>query len=309
MLQELNNRFGGHGLTFVAGNGNFINAHIENPQAAATISLYGAQVLQFQPTGGKPVLWVSDYSRFEEGKAIRGGIPVCAPWFGAHPSDRTLPSHGVARIRHWQVKAAGLRENGDNYLTLSLAASDSCCGNYPGIFDFELNVEVGSHLKLELRTVNRTAAAQPFSAALHSYFAVGDISLVTVEGLNRAAYFASVTGPMERQSDGIRFYDNGKYTFDFSRFDREVDRVYLNTAADGEIVDALWRRRIVVAKHGSMSTVVWNPWQAKAAQMADFGDREYLNMLCVETANAKSDARILEPYAAHTFGLDISEER
>ena len=296
MLQELNNRFGGHGLTFVAGNGNFINAHIENPQAAATISLYGAQVLQFQPAGGKPVLWVSDYSRFEEGKAIRGGIPVCAPWFGAHPSDRTLPSHGVARIRRWQVKAAGLRENGDNYLTLSLAASDSCCGNYPGIFDFELNVEVGSHLKLELRTVNRTAAAQPFSAALHSYFAVGDISLVTVEGLNRAEYFDSVNGTMERQSDGIRF-------------DREVDRVYLNTAADCEIVDALWRRRIVVAKHGSMSTVVWNPWQAKAAQMADFGDREYLNMLCVETANAKSDARILEPYAAHTFGLDISEER
>ena len=254
-------------------------------------SNYGAHILNFASNGDE-LLWVSEKSYFQSGKAIRGGIPVCWPYFGK-ANDDTAPAHGYARLSEWEVLEISDTENNEVFVHMRLD-----CSKLPTCYqNLEVQIEfiIGKTLKINLTTTNMGTQDFILSQALHSYFAINDISKVQVAGLEDTNYFDSLTGKICRQ--------NGLITIN-----SEVDRVYLDTEASCSIIEDGKPYQITVNKSGSASTVVWNPWIDKSIRMADFGDTEYLNMLCVETVNAKDDSRILNPNQSHTLSLEIMKK-
>jgi glucose-6-phosphate 1-epimerase len=282
------------GLAFEQGPGGLIVAAITNPLGHARIALHGGHVLAFQPAGQKPVLWVSRHSEYAAGKPIRGGIPVCWPWFGPHPVDAGKPSHGFARISSWSVlDAAG----GDaTRLRLGLSASEATRSLWPHDFELELTVTVGRQLDVELTIRNPGTEAFTFTGALHSYFAISDIANASVDGLHGCHYLDKVARYERREQTGPIAVTG------------ETDRIYLDTTSDCVIEDAGWERAVRVAKRGSRTTVVWNPWVDRSRQLADFGDEEFREMVCVETANAGDDRITVEPGSEHRLAAIISVE-
>jgi glucose-6-phosphate 1-epimerase len=294
-LASLNQRFGLDGrLEFRAGPGGMPHASLRAGQYACEIALHGAHVLQYGAEGQPPVLWVSRQAVFAPGKAVRGGIPVCWPWFGPHPGDSAMPSHGFARTTLWEALGSGESEEG-LWLRLGLRSDESTLALWPHEFALELTVTVGRRLDVELSAHN--PGATPFSCggALHSYFAVGDVTQVRVEGLDQARYLDQLTGQEHTQHGPVTIGG-------------EVDRVYFDAGPSCAIVDPVHGRRLLVAKAGSGTTVVWNPWQEKARRLADFADDEYGEMLCVETALALSDSVTVGPGASHTLRATIWAE-
>ncbi len=256
--------------------------------AEAHLYLHGAHILHYQPAGQRPVLWQSEESWFEPGKPIRGGIPVCWPWFGAHPNEPDQPSHGFARITEWEPESSSATAE-STIVTLKFPAS-SC----PQGISLQLRVELSDQLSVSLTTANTCEADFKFSEALHSYFSISDIHEVNVSGLEGQYYLDSLSrGSSPRKQ-------TGQVTFS-----AETDRIYINTPHTCHIVDEAFKRSILIEKENSLSTVVWNPWTEKSIRMPDFGDREFLKMLCVETANCGPDAVTLAPGETHTMRLQI----
>jgi len=256
----------------------------------AVVYLQGAHAAQFQPRGERPVLWMSAQSRFEPGKPIRGGVPICFPWFGPKAGAPDAPPHGFARILSWTIRAVTPEADGRLRAVLELSAEAAARGGFPRELSLSLAVTVGRSLRMELTARNVDSAAVAFEEALHSYFAVSDVRQARVRGLEGVPYVDKTAG-MARQpgaSEPIAIA-------------AETDRVYLGTTGTVTIEDPGWGRRIVVAKSGSSTTVVWNPWIAKAKTMPDFGDDEWSGMVCVETANAMDDAVTLAPGATHVM--------
>jgi D-hexose-6-phosphate mutarotase len=281
-------------LTFQVGPGGLATAEIQNAQASASICLLGAHVMHFQPAGEQPVLWMSQMSNFAVGQAIRGGIPICWPWFGPHPEDPSKPAHGFARTSLWEVAGSRTTEDGATELRLTLSDCETSRALWPHKFQLELTVTVGTELSLSLAIRNPGAEAFGCSSALHSYFAVSDITQVQVLGLEDCRYIDKVA------ADTPTLQQRGAITFS-----GETDRIYLDTTATCQIDDPGCGRRIVVAKSGSRSTVVWNPWTDKSIRMPDFGDLEYPGMVCVETTNAADDARNVPPAGEHLLQTRI----
>lgn len=295
-LRALNERTG-HGpeLTFQPGPGGLIVAAIDNRHAQASVALHGGHVLSFQPRGQKPVLWVSRQSRYTAGKAIRGGIPVCWPWFGDHPADAGKPAHGFARISTWTVLGGEVTVDRTTRLRLGLTDSDATRAFWPHAFQLELTVTVGPALEVELLIRNPGPDAFTCTDALHSYFAVSDIANATVHGLDGALYLDKASDARVEQAGPIAVT-------------AETDRLFVDTTADCLINDAGWHRNIRVAKRGSRTTVVWNPWVDKARRLPDFGDDEYHDMVCVETANAADDRITIAPGDEHRLAATLSVE-
>jgi len=256
----------------------------------AVVTLQGGHVTHFQPRSEKPVLWMSAQSRFEPGKPIRGGVPICFPWFGPKAGAPEAPLHGFARILSWTIRTVTPEADGSLRAVLELSAEAAARGGFPRELSLSLAVTVGRSLRMELTARNVDSAAVAFEEALHSYFAVSDVRQARIGGLEGVPYVDKTAG-MARQpgaSEPIAIA-------------AETDRVYLGTTGTVTIGDPGWRRRIVVAKSGSSTTVVWNPWVAKAKAMPDFGDDEWSGMVCVETANAMDDAVTLAPGATHVM--------
>ncbi|MGV3484549.1 MAG: D-hexose-6-phosphate mutarotase [Planctomycetaceae bacterium] len=276
------------GLRFESGQGGLIKAVLEAADSVAEIYLHGAHVASYKPKGHKPLLWMSQRSLFEDGKAIRGGVPICFPWFGPHPSDPQLPGHGLARVKSWEVIAA--RHVDGDALQIELATD---------IDDFRLQYRVscGSTLRMSLNVQLSPQAAGPrrFEEALHTYFSVNDISDVMIEGLEDAEYIDKVDGGKRKPATGSAI-----------RFQGECDRVYLDTTATCTLHDPGNRRSIAISKSNSQSTVVWNPWIDKSARMADFGDNEWPEMVCVETANVGPHSIELSPGQSHEMNVEVA---
>ena len=292
---SLNENFAvpGH-LRIAPGPGGIPVVEIANAHAAAQVALLGGHVLGFEPKGAGPVLWMSRCSRFELGAPIRGGIPVCWPWFGAHPTDAEKPNHGFARRRLWRIVETGALPDGATRVRLALPEDAETRALWPDAFHLEIVVTVGAELRVALLMQNNSARPVTHTCALHSYFSVSDITDVTIRGLEDCTYIDTV-GPYRRE------VQRGPITFN-----AETDRVYLDTGADCLIDDPGRGRRIRVGKTGSRSTVVWNPWIEKAKRMDDFGDDEYRSMVCVETTNAETDAVTLAPGDRHRLEAVIS---
>jgi glucose-6-phosphate 1-epimerase len=290
----LNARFALDGrLRFVTGRGGFANAVIDTGRASATVSLYAGQVLAWRPRGvAHGVLFLGDRAYFEAGKAIKGGIPVCWPWFGPDPQGKGRPAHGVARISAWEALDTAALEDGALRLALGLTPDARTRGLLDGDITARLDITVGDTLRLALTTHNRGDEAIALTQALHTYFAVGDIAGTRVRGLEDRTYIDKVDGGRERIQTGA------------VTISAEVDRIYTGVDRDLEIVDTALDRVIRIHAEGSRSAVVWNPWQAIAARMADLADTDYRRMLCVETANAGPDGVTLAAGARHTLAAE-----
>lgn len=296
-IAELDEKFGdGDRITITAGNGGLARVTIASASADAEIYLQGAHVSRFQPKGEAPVVWTSAQSFFQPGKAIRGGVPICWPWFGPHPTDPSFPSHGFARTAVWELGGASAAPSSTT-ITLRLTSPAPVPAYLRAPFRLTYTIEVGARLKLTLAYENASDAAQTITEALHTYLAVGDVRTVTIDGLAGCTFDDKVTH--RRATEGAApIVVTG-----------ETDRVYLDTTTAVTVTDPGLQRTLRVAKTGSRSTVVWNPWIEKAASLADFGDDEWRGMLCVETANAHEDQVTVAAGATHTIATEIEVVR
>lgn len=294
-IDALNERFGiGSQLQFFKGRDGLPAVRIDNAQATAEVYLHGAHITAFQPRGHEPVLWMSPLAQFQAGKAIRGGVPVIWPWFGPHASDPGKPQHGFARTADWQVVAAEPLADDGTRLQLELGDDPATRALWPHAFALSLSITVASELKIELTC--RNTGDRPFTAggALHSYFAIGDVAQMSIEGLAGREYIDQLDGnKLKPQTDEVRIT-------------AAMDRIYVDSADTCIIHDALLGRDIIIDKTGSHTTVVWNPWNEKARAMADFSDEGYQNMVCIEAANAAEDVVQLAPGEAHTLSQIIA---
>lgn len=296
-LDTLNKRFGIPGqLSFNEGPGGLPVVEVINEQATAAIALQGAHLLSWAPTGEDPVIWLSPDAKFAEGKSVRGGVPVCWPWFGPHETEAGFPAHGFARTVPWEVFETNTLKTGGTLLGLRLMQTDRTRAQWPHACELELYISVGAVLEMDL--VTRNTGAQPITIgqALHTYFQVSDIRKVNVQGLDGRAYIDKVEA-------GSRNTQQGPLTFT-----GETDRIYLNTGDDCLIHDPGLERRIRIHKQGSHSSVVWNPWVEKADKMGDLGEDGYLRMLCMESANAADDVVKIAPGGEHHLWVQYSVE-
>jgi len=235
----------------------------------ALVALLGAHVVAWR-RNGRDMLWCAT-SRLE-GKPLRGGIPVCWPWFAAHPEDAAMPFHGVARLRQWDVA-----ERKASAVAMDLAY---------GSLHARLEVTLDDELTVSLTTRNVGTSAVSLSAALHTYLAVDDIGRVRVVGLDETTYLDKLDGYARKVQQGDLVVD------------REVDRIY--SAGQARLIDGA--RSVVVDGAGtSHSLVVWNPRIEKSASFGDMAEGDYRRMLCMETAWAGDDTRLLAPGAVATL--------
>ncbi|HFS85324.1 MAG TPA: D-hexose-6-phosphate mutarotase, partial [Epsilonproteobacteria bacterium] len=212
---------------------------VQNDFATAKIGLQGAHLFHFQGVDKEPLLWVSNTAVYREGKAIRGGIPVCWPWFGPHKVDSTLPQHGFARISRWEVTRQEELEDGSSVVVLALHVP------WEYAYSLTLQITVGETLDLSLTTENKDVKPFEITQALHSYYNVFDIEGIRLEGLDGCSYL--------NQLDGQTSLQHGTVTFN-----SEVDRVYDQPAPTLLIQDMM--REVSITSEGSGSVVVWNPW-------------------------------------------------
>ena len=267
----------------------FVYVEVKNSSAQAKIALQGAHIFHYAKHTGEPILWLSETSRFEYGESIRGGIPVCWPWFGMN-KDESLPQHGFARTAMWELSRTNEVSPDETELTFKLSSSDETLKLWQYKFKLELHVVISDKLILELKTTNIDDEAFLITQALHSYFNISHISHVEINGLDNKPYLDALTMKQERQ--------NGSVTFN-----QEVDRVYQEV--DGEILLKDENRIIHIQNEGSSSVVVWNPWIEKCKRMSAMKDEAYEKMVCIESANAFDDAKTIEPNKSHTLKATI----
>lgn len=272
--------------TIVTGKGGMPRVDVTAGTASGSIYLHGAHVSDYRPAGGDPVLFMSAASHFADGQAIRGGVPICFPWFGPHKTDPQSPAHGLARLNAWTLDAITEK---DDAVIVTLTHR---------IAPFNLRYECvfGPSLIMTLDVTHDADKPQRFEVALHSYFAVADVRNASVTGLEEVGYFDKVAqAPNPSTDEPIRFTE-------------ETDRVYQDTTGVCVLHDPGLKRRIVVEKSGSQSTVVWNPWVGKAISLPDFGDDEWPSMCCIETACVEPNGVTLMPGAGAKIATRITAQ-
>jgi glucose-6-phosphate 1-epimerase len=295
-VDELNRQFWVDGaLRFEEGPGGLTRLWVDTAEAQAEIYLQGAHVVRWQPaTAVHPVLFMSAESQFAPGKPIRGGVPVVFPWFGDRSDGLPGPAHGFARTLLWEVVAGERRADGVGVsfkLLPSQTTRDLGFDDFVAIYE----VVVGPALELKLTVENVGDTPLTIGEALHAYFAVSDIHQVEVGGLKGSEYYDKVDGMKRKRQEEDRI-----------RFAGETDQLHVNTTAPVTIHDPGWRRRVVIEKQGSASTVVWNPWTEKAKRLADLGEEAWPHFLCVEPANAADNVVTVEPGAMHSMGVRVT---
>lgn len=284
-LEELNEIFAlEECLSFELHPSGLILGRVSLPECRAEFMLYGAHVLSYQPANrDRSILFVSDQAIFERDKPIRGGIPICFPWFGSNTGDASLPAHGWARTSEWQlIETARL----SNQVIVRLAL-------YHDEIQVTVEMVFGAELSVEVTVVNNRDVPLSFEIALHTYFQIDSLDDVEITGLESVPYLdqlKNVTHP----GDNLVI-----------RFTEETDRIYQGIVEQITLVEKGANSRVHVVPRGSQSTVVWNPWIEKSKRMADFGDEEYLRMCCIETANVRANKIVLAPGGVHTTGVTL----
>ena len=269
--------------------------------AAYGVFDHGAHVWAWTPDGGAPVLWMSAQSRFADGAPVRGGAPVCFPWFGPGRSGAMAPAHGFARLTEWRRGEVSDRTESDGHLVVDYHLDSAMVAPQPAFpHDFAATLRVDfarDYMQVDLEVKNTGRESFSFEEALHTYLAVGDARRLRIEGLDGAAYLDKAPGapsPCATQRGAIEISG-------------ETDRVY-ESEATATVIDPVLGRRLIVAKGGSAQTVIWNPWVDKARAMADFGDDEWTGMVCVEAANALDKAVHVAPGGHHRLWQRVRVE-
>ncbi|MCM2315626.1 MAG: D-hexose-6-phosphate mutarotase [Thermoanaerobaculia bacterium] len=297
-IDGLNQRFGVSGrCVFSERSPGITSLLLTSPSSECEIVLQGGHVTRFGRTGEPPLLFLSEKSLFTKGKAIRGGVPLIFPWFGAWQADASKPQHGFARTALWSVEAVDASSADEITCTLRLDSSEETLRHWPHAFSCRYTIAAGRDLRLSLEVRNESDAPFWFEEALHTYLRVGDIDRVGVAGLEKTTYIDKTDGMARKATNSGPL-----------RIEGETDSVFLGTTATCVVHDEALQRRVIVEKTGSQSTVVWNPWSEKARGLSDLGDDEWQRLVCIETANASDDAVTLAPGERHTISARIYAE-
>jgi glucose-6-phosphate 1-epimerase len=293
-LDDLARDFSAEGATWERGPGGLPFLTIETARCAARVTPYGAHVCEWAPAGQGPVLFLSPRAVFAPGTAIRGGVPLCFPWFAAHPSDPAKPAHGFARTRAWEMVDVIADETGQVHVGMRLAADAATRALWDAEFEASFTISFGTTLTMTLAVENVSAREIRYETALHTYLEVGDVEQVRLRGLEGAPFIDKVDGGREKRSGAEPLALAG-----------DTDRVFAGTTAACVVDDPVLRRRIRVEKRGSDSTVVWNPGREKGEAVADIGEA-WQRFVCVETANCGPHAIRLAPGDRHAMTASLS---
>jgi len=296
-LTELDRRFGIPEIAHVSeGNGGLARVDITSPLAQGEMYVHGAHVTSWRPAGGEEVLFLSSKSRWEEGQAIRGGIPICFPWFRGKANDPHAPAHGFVRTRTWQLYSI-IENNPGVAVTMFIESDEQTQRWWPGDFRLVHRVTFGSELRLELVCINTGTTALHFEEALHTYNRVADVEIVRLQGL-----------------EGTRFLDNTDSNKEKTQLGdvtiaSQTDNAFINTQNSVDLLDPKMRRQIRLQKRNSSTTVVWNPWREGAGTLRDLGEGEWKQFLCVEASNVIGAAVTLAPGKEHRMSAVLSLAR
>jgi len=296
-VEELDRRFGIPGVARICGGtGGLPRIQITGSRVEGEMYLHGAQVTSWKPARNDEVLFLSTKSRWQEGHAIRGGIPICFPWFRAKADDPKAPAHGLVRTRSWQIDsiveiAAGV------LVSMSIESDEHTRRWWPGEFRLVHRVGFGPELTLELTCTNTGRTDLRFEEAFHTYNRVSDIANVRLRGL-----------------DAVHFLDNtdsnrAKVQRGDVTIASATDKAFVDTQHDVELIDPELRCHILLKKTESRTTVVWNPWREGAARLGDLGDGEWTQFLCVEASNILDASVTLAPGEKHKMTAVLRTER
>ncbi len=264
------------------GHGELIACNITNDNCQAQIFPHGAHITKFQPTGQPSMLFLSNQAVFLNGRAIRGGVPVCFPWFGNHNQDSNAPAHGWVRQKKWNL--INIISCDEQTLVKFATQTDHFAVLLTAIF--------GKDLKMMLQVTNTSTQTESFESALHSYFQISDISKTQIDGLQSAKFLDQLTSQWHQP-------DNNPI-----RFTQEIDRIYQfktdQPAADSiTLSNTQDNNKIVIDRINARSIVVWNPWIEKAKRLSDLGDQQWTEMCCVECGNIGENQVRLAPGTMH----------
>ncbi|HAS8518345.1 TPA: D-hexose-6-phosphate mutarotase [Vibrio vulnificus] len=260
-------------------------------KATAGISLFGGHVVSYQPAGQADVIWMSDKAVFDGKTALRGGIPVCWPWFGRIAA----PAHGFARTSEWELVEHRENDNGV-IIELALFPTEELHNLWPHMFDVRLIVEIGDELKVSLNILNIDDEAFTFSGALHTYLNVGDIEQTQTMGMGSEYIDSLKAGELCHGGEVLQLTDT-------------IDRVYTQPEKEIVVKDPVIERTLCIENQGHNSAVLWNPWAQGAAGMADMSDDGYKTMLCVEStlhADSIIQGKTLNPGESHQLTTVLS---
>jgi glucose-6-phosphate 1-epimerase len=297
MAADLDRQCGIPGVATVCnGNSAMPRVRITSSLCDGEIYLHGAQVTSWKPAGADEVLFLSSKSRWEEGQAIRGGIPICFPWFRAKVDDRQAPAHGLVRTKTWQL--ASITEHESGVVVSMFTESDAVTMRWwPGKFRLTLRATFGSELTLELVCTNTGTSPLRFEEALHTYNRVANVQDVRLQGLDTVRFLDNTDSNREKTQQGE------------VAIVTTTDNAYLNSQSAVDLLDADMRRRIRLRKEGSFTTVVWNPWREGASGLRDLGDGEWTKFVCVEASNILGFAVNLAPGQEHKMSAVLSVEK
>ena len=289
-IDALNRRFAISGIAEIAsGNNGLPKIRITARNASAEIYLHGAQVTSWHPVGAAETLFLSERSHWQDGRAIRGGIPICFPWFRAKPDNPSAPSHGLVRSKEWQLDSVTAQPDGSVVSEISTESDDSTRQWWPYDFSILQRVTVGAALELTLLVRNTGSTPFSFEEALHTYFNVHNVRDIRVRGLDQVKYLDNTDASREKVQAGDVVLCAA------------TDHAYLNTAGSLDLIDPAFNRTLRTEKQNSATTIVWNPWQQGAAALSDLGDEEWQSMACVEAGNILASSVSLAPGEQHTL--------
>ena len=261
---------------------------VENPLCRAIIALQGAHVMAFQPAGQNEMLWVSPKTLLQEGTPIRGGIPLCLPWFGPGPDGKSM--HGFARVMEWKVTTAERMKDGATRLVMELSGDAATNALWPHAFAFRLEIEAGNALKMVMNVENTGADTAPLAFAFHTYFAVPDVAKARVSGLEGTTY-------IDKMDNFTRKPQNGDVTIS-----DVTDRIYLNVPDRQTISTGIGSIDI---ESRSKCAVVWNAW-SNDKNIPDLGEGNHVGYLCVERGDVADHAVTLAPGGSYSAWMTLS---
>mgnify|MGYP001257092396 CR=1 FL=1 len=260
---------------------------VNSPMCHAHIFLQGAQVTHFQPKNQPSLLWISQAETYEKGVSMRGGIPICWPWFGLHP-EPDYPQHGFARHKIWHLERIQESEQ-EVLITLTLPTSEIETQFWPHRTQLTVTIALSTQLKISLTTQNNEDYPIKFSQALHTYFDIQNIKKLKVDGLVNTPY--------------IEFNQNKHQTAGEVSIYKETDRMYHNASSTQQLKTT--QGTIVVKREHSSSCVLWNPWIEKSKRLSNFNQDDYLHMVCLEACNILDDSVDLKPHETFTLSQTI----
>ncbi|WP_252273726.1 D-hexose-6-phosphate mutarotase [Pseudomonas subflava] len=275
-------------------------------EAELLVAQQGAQVLSYQRGEQPPLIWLSEQAAYQRRQSVRGGVPVCWPWFGdlgrnppalqaQHANPGEAPFHGGVRGLDWQLQGIDERDGGV-HLGFSFDTRQNPLPDWPHAAELRLDIRLDERLHLDLTSRNLGDAPLALSQALHSYFAISDIHQVEVQGLDGCRYIETLEDWQERHQQGAL------------RFTGETDRIYLDVPSRLRLHDAGWNRDLLLETRHSRSAILWNPWIDKAQRLSAFADDAWQRMLCIETANVWDDCVELAPGESHSLGVSLWSE-